>query len=249
MYSTVKHILWFAVVVFFTACSTPVKDIRMEATLISVDNRNDPDLNLKIQDFLIPYKQKLENEMNETIAFSSESILNGVSESPLGNLFADILMKWGISSKSTYPLPHFSLLNSGGIRSPFPKGAITLYNVYQAMPFDNTVAFAFLNPSSLNKLAAYIAKNNNVVLGNARFKAAPGTAEILISEGAFPKNKMCVVITSDYLARGGDHMDFFTEADSVLITDVLIRDVLSEHLKLLNSNIEPKNETRIEIRN
>jgi 2',3'-cyclic-nucleotide 2'-phosphodiesterase (5'-nucleotidase family) len=248
MYSTVKHILCFAVVCFFTACAPPVQEIRIEAGLIPVDSINAPGIVTEIADFILPYKQKLDAEMNETLAYSSEAIFNGTSESPLGNFIADLLLDWGCFSQKNYPIPDFALINSGGIRSPFPKGAVTLFNVYQTMPFDNTIAFVTLNKRQISELVNFIAQNQNMIISNAVISGSRQDASITIAGVQPLVEKEYILITSDYLAKGGDRMDFFASNSKVIVTDVLIRDVIKYQLKKKNKIIAPLRERRINIK-
>lgn len=228
MHITVKQIFLFTTFALFAACNSSVKEVSMQASLIKVDSINAPNNEPMIEEILSPFREHLKLEMNETLAFSPIALENGTSESPLGNYLADILFQWG-TEQSQYPLaPDFSLLNAGGIRSPLPKGHITLFNVYQTMPFDNCVAFVSLNRNNIAQMLEYITTKNNVNLGNGIIKQNKG--DYILETNKEHNNPSYVIITSDYLARGGDHMDFLTQGE-VTITNVLLRDIIVNHLK------------------
>ena len=59
-------------------------------------------------------------------------------------------------------------------------------------------------------------------------------SDVKIANFAFDANKNYRVATSDYLANGGDHMDFFLNPISIENTGMKLRDAILAHIINLN---------------
>lgn len=249
MYLTVKQTICFAAALIFAACGRNIEETRPAASLIYIDSLNVGGIDSTIETFIAPYRVKLMTEMNETLAFSSEAILNGPSESPMGNLIADILLDWGYSNQNKGTKPDFSLVNSGGVRNSFPTGPVTLYNVYQTMPFDNTIALVVLTYDELMLLNRQIASRRNMLIGNASLSGDANQPLMKIKGKPLDKEKSYTIITSDYLAQGGDHLNVLKDTKHKEITGVLVRDVIAAYLRGQSKPLSAIKETRIIIDN
>ena len=63
-------------------------------------------------------------------------------------------------------------------------------------------------------------------------------------------NKNYHILTTDYLANGGDNMTFFKKASNYINTEVLLRDVIIDYIREINkigTKVEAKFDGRIEI--
>jgi 2',3'-cyclic-nucleotide 2'-phosphodiesterase (5'-nucleotidase family) len=189
--------------------------------------------------FLAPYKNELDAKMNIKIAELQEDFTKKQPECLLGNWMADAI-KWHLDSVEKIKVD-FASLNFGGIRIPkLPKGDISLRMIYELMPFDNTVAIVSLDSAGMQ----------------TTFEKLVGHRGWPISRGAtvsFTKSKNNLewhvqkthtdsfyIAVSDYVATGGDRMDFFIKYPKKLLS-VKIRDILiayAKHQKILSAKIE-----------
>ena len=176
---------------------------------------------------IIPYREKMQSAMNEVLAVSTTSLERGLPESKLGNFLSDACMKTTQSNNMT---ADFAVFNSGGLRRPLPLGNITRGDVFELMPFENELVILSMNGKDVKKLVNFIAKKGGAPVSGLRLRIQDSTAtEIFINGAVLDTNKTYRVLTSDYLANGGDTFPFVTEKkwDPV---NLKVRDALIEYL-------------------
>jgi 2',3'-cyclic-nucleotide 2'-phosphodiesterase (5'-nucleotidase family) len=163
--------------------------------------------------------------MNLILAESSVSMEVGRPSSLLGNWASDALF---VNQTRTVKLsePIFCLLNTGGIRSSIGKGPVTLGDIFRIMPFENSVVWLRLPISSLDKIQYYLQQSGGEPISNASMIQGKLTVN-----GVSENTTYFWVITTDYLANGGDRMDFFQDAVERADKKTLLRDVFIEEAK------------------
>jgi len=134
------------------------------------------------------------------------------------------------------------ITNGGGLRVPIAAGNITMGNLYEVMPFDNTLVKMNLKGSDLKRVLENGIENTNVgwvqVSGVKVYydkAAAAGkriTAMFLEDGTPIDMNKYYSVVTNDFMASGGDQYDF-TGAKDVYDTGIPIRDSLASELEAM----------------
>jgi 2',3'-cyclic-nucleotide 2'-phosphodiesterase (5'-nucleotidase family) len=183
----------------------------------------------------------LDETMNEVLAHSEMSFEKGQPESRLGNLVADLCFDAGLKY-TQFPddrTNSFCVLNNGGLRSSLPAGTITRRNVYELMPFDNELVVVTLSADSAYSLLKYIAEKGGVPIANLRLKINNGLPEAIeIGGHTYDKQKVYKVVTSDYLATGGDGMTMFAGALKMESTGIKVRDAIIDYLGA-NSKSQP----------
>ena len=208
---------------------------------------NDP-----VSDSIIkPYKTELDEKMNIVLNTANEDLEVGRPESKLGNLVSDLSIE---VAKSYYkPLDNksidFCLLNKGGLRTSIPQGPITLGLVYQVMPFENELVVVTLSPEKVTELFDYLAKKGGEPISHASMGIKDDKAiNVLINGQPIEIDRNYKVLTSDYLARGGDKMNFFLDPIAYEMAGIKLRDaiiVYFEKMAIKNQTIEAKIEGRI----
>ena len=176
--------------------------------------------------------------MNKVISYSIEDYKKARPEGELGNLVADIIFK---KAKKIDTDVDFCILNNGGLRSPIYKGGLTIGNVYELMPFDNTIVTLTISYADLRNLFDYLINVGGEPISNIFFFTTNNVLDSVFINNKKITKKNYRVATSDYLANGGDKMDFFLNPISYNNTGVLIRDVLIEHFSntdTIKSNID-----------
>lgn len=174
--------------------------------------------------------------MNEVIGYSSATMISDKPEGTLSSLVGDIvynagleiLNQEGIESKNT-----LALVNVRGIRAPLPEGVVRLVDAYQIMPFDNNLAAVQLNGSLLKEVFDHIAFRNGEGLSNATFNLlSDSTAtNIKVAGKELIPEERYWLFTSDFLASGGDKFFMFQKADTIITTNIPVRDLIIEHIK------------------
>lgn len=219
----------FPVAFLLLLSCTPTLFKTGEAQFISLDT--EISIDAKTENFIQPYKENLEKEMNSVIGETVEAILKtGNGETPIGNLVAD-LQKEFAQNILGYPID-ISIINNGGIRNTLPKGNITLGNIYELSPFDNYLQILELNHKDIIELAEFAASREILGISGMHITAKDSKIlELVINGEELNPNKKYLLAVNDYLANGGDGMAFLSYLPRKVETDYLLRDILIERIK------------------
>jgi len=184
--------------------------------------------NVKIDSLTAPYRRELELEMNKVIGSADQNMTVERPNSLMGQWTTDVLLAYGKDSlipSEDKDLPAIALLNTGGLRATFPGGTITVGDIYKVMPFDNQVVALKLSVEKLAEISAYIQTTGGEPI--AGFKVIKGQ---LILDSQNKESGYFWVITTDFLANGGDKMYFFQSAVEKRTTRKLMRDLLLQEV-------------------
>ena len=168
-----------------------------------------------------PYKKSIDSVMNEILCLNKLDMYKGNPESLLGNFVADLC----IQKTSNYDHIDFCLLNSGGLRSSLHAGNIKLGDIYKLMPFDNKMVIVKLLKNDILEIFKYIQKKGGDPISKLRIEIKN---EEVINHNLNFKKDTFYVLTSDYLASGGDDMSFFIDKE-VNNLNLMLRDLIIEH--------------------
>ncbi len=181
-----------------------------------------------------PYKTELDKIMNEVLGTSDQPLLKGLPESTLGDFVSDaVLIKTNdIYKPADNAKADICLLNNGGLRSQLPKGAITRGNVFELMPFENSVVILTISGEKTKQLFEMLVQNNGAPFAGARVSAkGKKINKVLIGGKELDITKNYKVVTSDYLASGGDKYYFFKDPIRTDTLDYKLRDAIIDHIK------------------
>ena len=148
-----------------------------------------------IYNTILPYKTKLDSQLNAVICHSTVEMNKKKPESLLGNWTSDVCLE--IAQDMYEDDIDLSFFNTGGLRSPIPQGDITKRDLYKLMPFENELVVLELNKTEMLDLKAYF----NITKGQP----------IAFSDDFTLNDSLFLVLTTDYLANGGDKMKFFKD--------------------------------------
>jgi 5'-nucleotidase len=178
-------------------------EVRLEpATFLGGPVVPDPSIQQLIAPALARVEQEQHREFGLTVPVALKRDYQG--ESALGDFFADSLREAAGAD--------VALMNPGGFRADVDAGPLTFGDVYEVLPFDNTVALVTLSGDELKRLlqVAYGARKgvfsvSGLVVSLAR---CPGPDRFLGATLANGKPldpaKRYRVAMPDFLARGGD---------------------------------------------
>ncbi len=195
-----------------------------------------------IDEFVKPYRDHVNKNLDSVLAYSVDTYAknDGELNTAIGNFMADMIYEQAnpIFKNRTGKNIDFVLLNHGGIRSIISKGDITTRTAYKVMPFENSIVVANLKGKEIKELLDYLARNK---------RAHPITKLNIELDKDFKLNKATIngkpidyeknyfVCTNDYLANGGDRMNFFKTNDSLYVLDYKIRNALIDYLKKVDT--------------
>lgn len=181
------------------------------------------------------YETELNPILNEVIAtvdtdLSHDRKYNGITK--LGQLTTQYMAEIAGTQ--------IGLTNSGGIRTSIAKGNITIGNMWDVMPFDNTLVTMKLKGSDLKKVLEHGIMNTNIgwvqyyglrVYYDSKKEAGNRISSMRLLDGTkIEMDKYYTVVTNDFMYTKGDNYDF-TGAIEVKDTGIAIRDALIEKMK------------------
>jgi 2',3'-cyclic-nucleotide 2'-phosphodiesterase (5'-nucleotidase family) len=152
-----------------------------------------------------------------------------------------------------YPEYDFALTNSGGLRQDVDAGLVTVGNLISAFPFPNTVVQLELIGSEIRALFEHGARLTNGVLQVSAGvemvydeKKIVGSRMIkcIINGKPLEDRRIYRVLTSNFLADGGDGFTTFRHAKSKKKTNIEILQTMVTYLKTFDEYI-PKKEGRV----
>jgi len=228
-----------------------------ESTNQPINNKINPnefsDVNLSL------YRDSLENEMDEVINQANKNLDVGSPEGLLGNFITDLSID-RVKRINSFPTqPDFCILNNGGFRTSINKGPVTRGNIFEVMPFDNYLVVLKINGEELMELLNYI-KDKSLLQGSRKAGVPISGMRLKIKENKISRcfinnkeidyNNSYYVLTTDYLANGGDKMTFFKNCKEKYDTGLLLRDAIINYITDIGYNnikIDASLDGRVEI--
>ena len=187
---------------------------------------------------ITPYQNGIEDQMNEVLTYTKNDLKKGKPQSTIGNFVTDLCLN--------YADAHLCIMNNGGLRTTINKGNITRGKIYELMPFENELVVLELNKNDYLGLLNYITKR-----GGEPFSGVTITMDDKgnIIDNSFPvdfdSGEKLKVITSDYLANGGDKMSFFKDKEQIKV-GMKLRDAIIDYCTKTDT-IDVKLDDRIKI--
>ena len=216
-----KNYTIYIVAIIIIACSPSYNLQSYNAEVIEVQSPVDS----TVLAIITPYQNGIESQMNEVLCVSEMEMKKGRPESLLGNFVTDLCLN--------YADAHVCVMNTGGLRSALQKGNITRGDIYTLMPFENELVVLELDIESFKGLVDYITKRGGEPFSGMTLKASSkgyDIEEVTRMEEYFDFNKgnKIRVLTSDYLANGGDKMWFFKDKEQNKV-GIKLRDAIIDH--------------------
>lgn len=227
---------------FFTSCKTSeYYNYKIEGKQIGVTNAKGEDS--KIEAYIAPYRANITKNLDHVLAYSPETLdkSKGKWQTTIGNLLAKVVYDQGnpIFEKREQKTIDFCLLNNGGIRSIIPEGDVTTRTAFEVMPFENTLIVVGLTGEKVKEMADYFMKEKKPhPLYGIKIYADKNTLavkNIEINGKKVEDNKIYYVATNDYLANGGDSMNFFRDSNLKFDLDYKLRNILIDYFKKVDT--------------
>lgn len=223
----VKFLTGIITIALLASCSPKLQLTETKKQLYPITGNTTSDT--AISAFYKPYKLKLDSIMNDVVAVSTKEIQKSQPEGPLNNFFADAMYE---SAKDWNVKFDFAYTNYGGLRIPLPKGNIYRYKIFELMPFENAFTLVTFKGEDIKAFFNYIAEGGGDPISGAKFTISDKKAtDITINGVAFDITKNYTVLTSDYMANGGDGGAIFNRAIARKDLTYKLRDALFQYLE------------------
>lgn len=206
-----------------------------------------------IGEIIRTYNKELEAKLSEVIGEAAD-VLDGeranvrTKETNLGNLVADVMREAGAAD--------IALTNGGGLRASINAGPITVGDIFNVLPFDNTLVVLEVIGADIkaalersvseypNQLGAFL----HVSGLSFEFDPAKALGERVVSVSVDNKpldeKKVYTVATNDFVAAGGDGYDMLKDCKVIFSSGEMLRDVFAKYIEQLDK-VSPGIEGRI----
>ena len=184
--------------------------------------------------YYLPYKKQMDAEMSRVIGRTDQELTKTSDpETLIGDFFSDAILAEGLKKD---PAIQLTLSTKGGLRTSFPKGNITVSNVFELMPFENELVVLKLSGASVQKVIDFIVKSNGQPVAGIRMNIKDKKAtDVMIAGKPFDVNQSYNLLTYDYLANGAEGLEFLSEATGRKNIDKKVRDALIDYINGLTS--------------
>ena len=212
------HLL-FILLFLIVSCKNKKDQILQSVNGESIEINTDPDST--ILNIILPYQKEIENEMEEIITYSKTNLSKKGIESLLGNFVTDLCLNYADAD--------VCVMNNGGLRKTIEKGPVKKRHIYELMPFENELVLLELNEKDYIGLIEYICKRGGEPFSGINITINDNKEIISYSTPVdFRKGEKVKVLTSDYLANGGDKMSFFKNKEQISI-GIKLRDAIIDY--------------------
>jgi len=248
--NVVRHFPYLVpVILILISCSTsePMSDTRMTAvppaSFYQVDGALEPEDSL--EQWLAPYRRELEHQMNRRVAVASKPIRYGQPESALGNLTADMVRYRAAHEMERFV--HLALLDPVLFGAELHQGVITVGDLYELIPANETLMVLEVEGRIVRKLADEIAAAGGIPLSGMRMVINGSLASsIVIDYGALDETETYYLATGHSLLSNG-RFSSLREYRSRTDHDLLLRELMVDYLRS-HRVIEPFEDLRVRIR-
>jgi 2',3'-cyclic-nucleotide 2'-phosphodiesterase (5'-nucleotidase family) len=227
-----QYFIVFIAIAIFENCSAPTKVKSVNTGSVEFNKQNSA-VDSSAYKLIAPYKKEIDAIMNEVLVVSDSAFTKELPESTLGDLVSDaVLIQTNKNYKPADGMPaDICLLNNGGLRAQLPKGPITRGNAFELMPFENSILILTIKGERIQQMFQSLVDNNGAPFAGARLVSkGKKITDLKINGQPFDITKNYKVVTSDYLAAGGDKYDFFKEPLKVDTLNYKLRDAIIDYM-------------------
>ena len=215
-----KKNLSVVLIIFLSGCISTLTLKDFESESIKVDNSIDS----TIYKIILPYQAKIDFQMDRVLCYTKNDLIKGIPEGNLGNLICDLSLE---TSKQKADM---CIMNNGGLRSIILKGQITERDIFKVMPFENELVVLNLHKDEFYQMLKYVTKRGGEPLGGIKVVQSKDTLRYTLNNKVSIYKDSISVLTTDYLANGGDKMNFFKNKVQKKL-NIKLRDAIINYCK------------------
>ncbi len=193
------------------------------------------------------WKDKLKTITEEQVTTTTEPFTRSYGEeSVMGNMVADAML-------NSHPEYDFAVTNSGGLRQDIDAGIVTVGELISAFPFPNTIVKLEMKGSDMRAIFEHGAGLTNGILQVSKGvefvydESKPignRIAKCNIKGAPLDDNKTYKVLTSNFLADGGDGFLVFKKTLTYKNTGIEMLQAMIKYLKQFET-YQPRIEGRV----
>lgn len=190
----------------------------------------DPDFAARVARWTGPVAQRMATVLGRTTGpLTRRDLGPGPASSTLGNWLCDLMREKARADIAFH--------NRTGIRADIPAGDITVRHLYEASPFDNTLATVSLTGTQVRGVVAYALSQQRFFLETSglqvTYAAGPAVGEvrvqrILVNGRPLQDAKRYTVVTNNFIAGGGDGHGIFGRGRGYRDTGIKLRELSEE---------------------
>ncbi|MCD8183224.1 MAG: 5'-nucleotidase C-terminal domain-containing protein [Bacteroides sp.] len=195
------------------SCHSSCEVTKVEGRMQPIDTTFDVNPDVEAVALLAPYKAQIGSMMYQVVGAAEMTMDKGAPESLLSNLVADVLRE--AATQVLGKPADVGLVNMGGLRNILSEGPITCGNIYEILPFENSLCVVTLKGIYLNNLFGNIAARHGEGISGAKLQITKGGKLLQATVAGKPMDddKLYTVATIDYLADGNDGMTALPQAE------------------------------------
>lgn len=189
----------------------------------------------QVEEMIAPYRQQVTAKMEEVIGNAPVELGKAEYQSPLGNFVVDLMLE---ESRKLYDGQiDMATTTNGGLRVPIPLGAVKVGTIFELMPFENELVVLTLDGNTVQAFFDKAAEAKFAPIANATYTVKNGKAvDIRIDGKPFDASQTYTIVTSDYLAGGGDNLGMFKDALKTEKVGMMLRDAIIQHIRRRTAN-------------
>jgi len=196
----------------------------------------------QMAEFIQPFRDSLANQMNRVVTVLPQ-VLTHSRNNPhtrMGPWLCDILLQEGKEVFPSIPIDG-ALYNPGGIRSPRLGDTVTVGNIFEILPFDNTLVLLEIKGELLQKWVDHTISRGGWPLsrGLKVYVSEKGGNQILLHNQPIKEKSTFRILTNDYVANGGDNCAFL-KGTKVAESKRMIREIVIHHFDKGNAPSIPQ---------
>lgn len=197
-----------------TACRPSYEVTAVKGHRVCIDSTWDIRPDTDALALIAPYRRPLNSLRNRVVGRLDMPLTAARPESPLGQLVAEVLRKAAVPAGD--PPADMGLINIGALRKDLPAGDITAMDVYEMLPFDNSICLLRLKGVYLKQLFQSIAAHGGEGISGAQLILSSDgkPTEVRINGRPIDDEQVYTLATIDYLAEGNDDMTALLQAES-----------------------------------
>ncbi len=177
---------------------------------------------------IAPYKAEKEVSMNVVIGEVEETMEVGLPESKLSNLIADVLLTEGRKYIADVDI---AVTNIGGIRRTLFAGPLTIGDVFEILPFDNSLLVLEYNGVEILALANAVALKGGEAIAGMTLTIRDGKAEdVKVGGEVVDTARVYKVVSTDYLSWGNDQLEPLANYIKSTPLNMMMRDAMFDYV-------------------
>lgn len=223
--TTFMVVFCVAVVAMIISKKQQIQPEIVDIQLIEVDGSLK---NGAMDSLIAPYKAEKEVSMNVVIGEVEETMEVGLPESKLSNLIADVLLTEGRKYIADVDI---AVTNIGGIRRTLFAGPLTIGDVFEILPFDNSLLVLEYKGVEILALADAVALKGGEAIAGMTLTIRDGEAEdVKVGGEVVDTARVYKVVSTDYLSWGNDQLEPLANYIKSTPLNMMMRDAMFDYV-------------------